>query len=99
MQPAVFVANDYIVGPLRSGLEEQTQADGGFGEIEFQLRGIGVRGLQRGEQRRAATLTGAYSWPALSTRRASRGEGVKVASLGRLGDVVVSSKRVRRVTR
>ena len=34
MQPAVFVANDYIVGPLRSGLEEQTQADGGFGEIE-----------------------------------------------------------------
>ena len=43
MQPAVFVANDHIVGPLRSGFEEQTQADGGFGEIEFQLRGIGVR--------------------------------------------------------
>ena len=29
--------------------------------------------------------TGAYSWPALSTRRASRGEGVRVRVLGTSG--------------
>ena len=41
--------------------------------------------------------TGAYSRPVASIRRTSRGEGARGASFGRLGDVVVSSKRVRRV--
>ncbi len=45
-----------------------------------------------------AVATGAYSRPVLSMRRASRGDGVSGASLGRVGEVVVSSKRVRRVT-
>jgi hypothetical protein len=100
VQPAVLVANDDIVGPLRGGLEEKTQAGSLLGEIEFEFRDVGVGGLQGREERDACGGDGSVLVAgAVSTRRTSRGEGVRVASLGRLGEVVVSSKRVRRVTR
>src|ERR1022692_2106358 len=50
MQPTVFVANDDVVGPLRGGLDKKTQSGGVLGKIEFELRGVGVGGLEGREQ-------------------------------------------------
>ena len=54
MEPAVFVADDYVVGPLRDGVDQEAEAGGVVGEIEFQLRGVGFGGLERGEERSAS---------------------------------------------
>ena len=53
MERAVFVADDELVGPLGSGVDEEAQAGGFFGDVEFQLRGVGVGGLQRCQERGA----------------------------------------------
>ena len=47
MEQAVFVADDDAVGPLRDRVEQEAEAGGVFGEIEFELRGVGVGGFQR----------------------------------------------------
>jgi hypothetical protein len=47
VEQAVFVADNDAVGPLRDGIDQEAQAGGVFREIEFELRGVGVGGLQR----------------------------------------------------
>jgi len=53
VQPAVFVADDEVVGPGRSGDQKEAQAGGVLGDVEFELRCVGVGGRERREQRRA----------------------------------------------
>src|SRR6266566_10152858 len=53
VQKAVFVSDDDKVGPSGNRVNEEAKFGGIFGEIEFELRGVGVGGLKRCEQRSA----------------------------------------------
>ena len=85
---------------MRGSVDEQTQASGSLGKLEFQLRGVGVGGLQGREERSAGG----------GRRERTRGRRCRPGGLraGResvahlwdgSGEVVVSSKRVRSVMR
>src|SRR5580698_6931025 len=46
VEPAVLVADYYAVGPLRDRVDQKAEAGGVLGELEFELRGIGVGGVR-----------------------------------------------------